>query len=175
VQSTYGGDFIGLKNLVNYLKSPFVSLSLIFLALILVYESSGDNGMILFLLIYESMMLSMFLLVIMGKKNLPGDVDFVALLIVSMPAIVLLFSGTFLGVVAGVLLIGGFFSVYLGLKNSVVRGHLRLKTAVVAIFLLSFGCSLLQGGLDSLLRSVFQGLFMVGLMLLLAILWKSLK
>ena len=42
---------MGLKNLVNYLKSPFVSLSLIFLALILVYESSGDNGMILFLLI----------------------------------------------------------------------------------------------------------------------------
>ncbi|CAI1492701.1 membrane protein of unknown function [Thermococcus nautili] len=166
---------MGLKNLVSYLKSPFFSLSLIFLALTLIYESSVGSEGVLFILIYESMMLSMFLLVIMGKENLPGDVDFVALLIVSMPAIVLLFSGTFFGVIAGVLLIGGFFGVYLALKNSVVKGRPKVKKAVLAIFLLSFGCSLLQGGLDSFLRSVPQGLFMVGLILLLAILWKSLK
>ena len=166
---------MALKDLVNYLKSPFISLSLILLGFILVYESSGSIDMILFLLVYESMMLSMFLLVIMGKENLPGDVDFVALLIVAMPAVVLLFSGTFLGVVAGVLLIGGFFGVYLALKNSVVKGHPKVKKLVLAIFLLSFGCSLLQGGLDSFLRGIPRGLFMVGLVILLAIVWKSLE
>jgi len=46
-----GGDFMGLKNFVNYLKSPFISLSLIFLALILVYESSVGSEEVLFLLI----------------------------------------------------------------------------------------------------------------------------
>ncbi|WP_167914088.1 hypothetical protein [Thermococcus sp. 21S9] len=77
--------------------------------------------------------------------------------------------------IAGVLLIGGFFGVYLALKNSVVKGHPKVKKLVLAIFLLSFRCSLLQGGLDSFLHSVLPGLFMVGLILLLAILWKSLK
>jgi len=159
----------------RFVLSVLFLLSLILLGFILVYESSGSIDVILFLLVYESMMLSMFLLVIMGKENLPGDVDFVALLIVAMPAVVLLLSGTFLGVVAGVLLIGGFFGVYLALKNSVVKGHPKVKKLVLAIFLLSFGCSLLQGGLDSFLHSVPQGLFMVGLILLLAILWKSLE
>jgi len=91
----------------QFVLSVLFLLSLILLGFILVYESSGSIDVILFLLVYESMMLSMFLLVIMGKENLPDDVDFVALILVSMPAVVLLFSGTFLGVIADVLLIGG--------------------------------------------------------------------
>ncbi|NJE54344.1 hypothetical protein [Thermococcus sp. 21S9] len=87
---------MALKNLVNHLKSPFISLSLILLGFILVYESSVGSEGVLFLLIYESMMLSMFLLVIMGKEGLPGDIDFVALLIVAMPTVVLRLAVRFL-------------------------------------------------------------------------------
>jgi len=56
-----------------------------------------------------------------------------------------------------------------------VNGHPKVKKVVWVIFLLSFGFSLLRGGFNSLIQSVVPGLFMAGLIILLAILWRSIE